>query len=208
MLAGWNVEGTIRKGGLFLGLVSPAHDAGAWFDFALERPIGRYVLLDPEARRIAIAAVRAASGQGLGAVVTTYDFFESPDHDADAGRVLKRLAETRRAIGRPALVPIAHVPVLEEQSARVLAGATEPGAALYTSMQALAEQVSGARVHAYLIEANDLDRAPLPDGLVAAPAGSVAIVVTHHRVRGAAWGQYVILCLYVDTSEGLRSIET
>jgi hypothetical protein len=208
MLAGWNVEGTIRNGGLFLGLVSPAHHTGAWLDFALERPMGRHVLLDPDARRIAISTVGAASGQGLGAVVTTYDFFESPNHDADAGRVLNRLVQARKAIGRPALVPMAHVPVLEEESARVLAGATEPGAALYTSIQALAQQVIGARVHGYLVEANDLDRAPLPDELIAAPAGSVAIVVTHHHVKGAAWGQYVILCLYVDASGGVRSIET
>lgn len=130
MLAGWNVEGTIRSGGLFVGLVAPAHDVGSWLDFALERPIGRIVLLDPDARRVAIATVHAAEGSGMGAVVTTYDLFESTDHGGDAARAFKHLATTRGALGRPALAQIARVAVLEEQAARVLAGATEPGAAL------------------------------------------------------------------------------
>lgn len=63
-------------------------------------------------------------------------------------------------------------------------------------------------MHGYLVEANDLDRAPLPEELVNVPSGSVAIAVTHHRVKGAAWGQYVIFYLYVDATGGVRTIET
>jgi len=198
MLAGWNVDGTIRNGGLFMGLVTPARDAGSWLDFAIERPVGRYVLFDPDARRIAIAPLQAQNG--IGAVVTTYALFDSPKHDADADHVFRRLTATRSALGRAALAARPHVGALDEQSARVLAGAVEPGAALFTSMQSLAAQVSGARVHGYVVEANDLDRAPQPQDLLEANGGSLVVSVTHHRVKGAAWGQYVIFYLYVDAA--------
>jgi hypothetical protein len=208
MLAGWDVEGTIRNGGLFVGRVAPAHDVGAWLDFALELPMGRSVLLDPDARRIAIGPASPAREQGLGAVVTTFDLFDSSDHTQDVARALQRLASARRVSGRPALAAMARTPALEEQAARVLVGALEPGAALYASMQAMAEQHAGARVRGYVVEANDLDRAPVPEELVTASAGRVAVAVTHHRVKGAAWGQYVIFYLYVEGPGGTQSVET
>ena len=35
--------------------------------------------------------------------------------------------------------------------------------------------------------------APIPEAVLHAAQGSLAIQVTHHRVKGAAWGQYVVL---------------
>jgi hypothetical protein len=33
-----------------------------------------------------------------------------------------------------------------------------------------------------------------------APKGALAVAVTHHRVKGAAWGQYAIFYLLVTES--------
>jgi hypothetical protein len=197
MLAGWDIAGTIRHGSIFIAMVSPARDVATWLDFALERPFGRSVLLDPDAETIAIAPALLPEGNALGAVVTTYALFDSPDHDADTNRAFERANQARHAQGRPALARLPHDPWLDEQSRRVLTGATEPGAALHASMAALATQNVGARVHGYLVETNDIRRAPVPDAVLNAPGGSLSVVVTHHRVKGAAWGQYVIFYLLV-----------
>ena len=62
MIAGWDVDGTIRNGAMFMGMVAPATDVALWLDFAVERPFGRAAILDPEARRIAIAPTAPRSG--------------------------------------------------------------------------------------------------------------------------------------------------
>jgi len=69
-------------------------------------------------------------------------------------------------------------------------------------MQALADQVTGSHVHGFVAEANDIELTSLPDALVTAAGGRVAISVTHHRVKGAAWGQYVIFYLFVPAAPG------
>lgn len=207
MLAGWDVDATIRNGGIFVGIVSTA-EAGAWVDLAVERPLGRLVLLDPDARRAAVAPALPGGGKGMGAVVTTYSLFDSTDPAADEARVVQRVAATRRSLGRQALDRLPASPVLDEQSRRVLAGAVEPGAALYASMQALAEQSMGRRVFGYLVEGNDLERMPIPQQLLDLPNGALTVRVTHHRVKGAAWGQYVIFYLVVTGASGTGSVET
>jgi hypothetical protein len=198
MLAGWDIDGTIRQGELFMGFAVDGSDAQAWVDFALERPFGRTVLLDPDVRRAAIASALPNRGPGVGAVVTTYAMFESDDHSREAARLASRLAEARQALRRPALERIERVPSLEEQSRRVFAGEIEPGAGLYAAMNSLAEQVPGARVNGFLVEANDVERAPIPDALLDVAHGQLALAVTHHRVKGAAWGQYTIFWLLVS----------
>jgi hypothetical protein len=207
MLAGWDVEGTIREGHLFMGFAVQGRDPAAWVDFALERPFGRTTLLDPDARRVAVAPALPKSAGGVGAVVTTYGMFESTDHDADTELLARRLVEARRALGRPSLARLEHLRWLDEQSRRVLEGAVEPGAALNTAMQTLAEQTAGARVSGFVSEGNDIEHAPLPDALLSAAGGKWAVAVTHHRVKGAAWGQYVIFWLFVSDAAG-PSVQT
>ena len=201
LLAGWDVEGTIRNGRLFLGLVAPTRDATSWLDFALERPFGRMVLLDPEARSIAIGPVVPAGDlQALGAVVTTYALFESPDHERDSARIFEKVEAARKALGKPLLSRIQGGRELAREARLVQLGEREPMDALGLAMQEIADRTPGIRVSGVVYEANDLDRIPVPKELLALPHGSLVVEVTHHRVHGAAWGQYAIL--YVYTAEG------
>ncbi|HLK38822.1 MAG TPA: hypothetical protein VKU41_18805 [Polyangiaceae bacterium] len=202
LVAGWEVDGTIRDGSLFVGMVAPTRDANVWLEFALERPVGRSVLLAPDVSRIAIGpALPPGGASALGAVVTTYALFESPNHEADAAKVLARVQGARAAASRAPLVPIDAGPDLREQSARILRGESEPFAALNVAMRSLVQRSRGV-IHGFVVEANDLDVAPIPDAVLHAPAGRVAVSVTHHRVKGAAWGQYVILYLLERDDDG------
>jgi hypothetical protein len=200
LLAGWDVDGTIRSGGLFVGLVAPTRDPMVWLDFALERPFGRNVLLDPEVRRIAIGpALPPGDVRALGAVVSTYALFESPNHEADVARVLARVKTERASRGKAPLGPIDAAPAMADQMALVLAGKREPVAALNAGMRSLAQRTFGA-VYGFVAEANEVDSAPIPEPVLHAPKGALAVAVTHHRVKGAAWGQYAIFYFLVTES--------
>lgn len=196
LLAGWEVGPLIRSGNIFIGHIAPSHDVVAWLDFALERPMGRGVLLDPKARLVAIGPAIPDGLQGLAAAVSTYQTFDGVDHDADAARILARVNEAREANGRPALAR-APGPELHEQAALVLDGKREPMLALDTAMHAAAQRAKTS-VGGFVVESNDLDQAPLPENVLRAAGGTLAVEVTHHRAEGAAWGQYVILYLLVQ----------
>lgn len=196
LLAGWEVGGLVRNGSFFIGHVAPSRDVVAWLDFALERPMGRGVLLDPMARQVAIGPAIPDGVQGLAAAVSTYQTFDGVDHDADAARVLARVNEVREANGRPALAR-AQSPELREQAALVLDGKREPMLALDTAIHAAAQR-SRTSVGGFVVESNDLEHAPLPESVLRAAGGTLSVEVTHHRAEGAAWGQYVVLYMLVQ----------
>src|SRR5690606_35482666 len=78
LLAGWHVKkGTIRRGNIFSTYLSGTRDIGDCLDFALGRPLGRSVLLDPEAQQVAVGPWPDERSQTLMSVVTTYAFFDS-----------------------------------------------------------------------------------------------------------------------------------
>ena len=198
LLAGWDVDGTIRSGNLFIALVGATRDATVWLDFALERPFGRQVLLDPNARRIAIGPTLPGGGApALGAVVTTYSLFESPDHGADARRMAERVAAARASLHLAPLRLLDGGKGVADPVNRIVTNEIEPSAATDAAMHAIADRVSGT-VSGFYVETNDLDLVTVPEGIRQAPGGSLVVAVTHHRVNGAAWGQYVVIYLLVQ----------
>jgi hypothetical protein len=67
-----------------------------------------------------------------------------------------------------------------------------PMAALDATMQ-LAVDRTGQGVQGYVLETNDVDHADVPAQLLRGGPLHIVVGVTHHRVEGAAWGQYVVL---------------
>jgi hypothetical protein len=195
LLAGWDVEGgTIKDGHFFIGAVAPTHDATTWLEFAVERPIGRMTILDPDARVIAIGPAVLAGASGLGAAVTTYALFDSDDHTADSTLFFRRVAEAREELGLPAPRRIAAPDEMKKLTARVLREETTPQGALHAMLASAAWQ-SGRTTLGYVLETNRVGAVDIPDVFLKAGPLSMAVTVTHHRAPGAAWGQYVIFTL-------------
>jgi hypothetical protein len=194
LLAGWDVHGLIRNAAFFVGAVAPTRDVNAWLDFALERPMGRAALLDPEARQIAVGPAVPEGVQALGAAVTTYALFESDDHSADEARFFERVAAERRLRGLPAPVRVAGGDAMRAECARVQREGKPPMAGLRSMMQTAVSR-TGESVAGYVLEANDLEHVEVPEPLLARGALKTILVVTHHRAPGAAWGQYVVFAL-------------
>ena len=199
LLAGWDVDGMIRNGAFFLKALRTT-DATAWLDSALERPVGRFALLDPNAREIAIGPAMPPEGGAVGAAVTTYALFDSDDHAADATRFFARVADARAALGLSAPVRIRGVAEMNTALARVNHEGAEPMDALHATMQVVVAR-TGHGVRGYALETNDLDQVEVPRVLLTPGPLPLVLGVTHHRVQGAAWGQYVVVIVVVGKDE-------
>jgi hypothetical protein len=166
----------------------------------LERPSGRVTLLDPEARRIAIGpALPSGGAPAIGAIITTYTLFENDSNAREQAQMVARVTAERKALGLHALPPLDAHAELGQQAQLILRGQREPYEALDRAMSAVVER-TGAGVEGFTVEANEIERAPIPDAVLHMAEGSLAIEVTHHRVKGAAWGQYVVL--YILAARG------
>jgi len=192
LLAGWDVRGLIRGGWLFVGTAPSTHDAGVWLDFALERPIGRQTLLEPQSQVVAVGPAMPDSVEALGAVVTTYSLFDKADHSAEAQRVFSAVAAARVQRGLSEPVRLVNVPGLADQAALVRADKKTPKAAFNDVLEYIAEHLRGERIQGFMFETIDVDRLLLPKELFAPGPLQLVVEVTHHRAPGAAWGQYVV----------------
>jgi hypothetical protein len=191
LMAGWEVQGTIKNGSLFSALLSGTTDANDWLDYALEMPMGRFTMMEPGARQIAIGVAPPAGVGGLGAVVTTYDLFVGTDHRADAAHVFEQIAKARAARGLPQPVKMQGGNVLAAQAMLVNAGKRDAEDALDAAMIAVRDQ-SHQSVRGWVLTTNELDSLAFPPELLAAGPLQVAVEVTHHKEEGAAWGSYVV----------------
>ena len=54
-----------------------------------------------------------------------------------------------------------------------------------------------------VLESSDLRHLTLPERFVRR-SGPIELGITHYRARGAAWGQYVLMLIALETS-GLRA---
>jgi hypothetical protein len=194
LIAGWDVEGMIRDGNLFAALLSGDTDANAWLEYALDTPMGRHTMLTPGAQQIAIGAAPRDKVGGLGAVVTTYEFFGDDDHRADAHRVLLRIQRARLARGLSKPVPIAGLDRLAAQAVLVRDGQKDAYDALSDGLAAERAH-AGRSVRGWVVAVNDIETMPLPPELLASGQLAVGIEVTHFRPAGAPWGYYVVFLL-------------
>jgi hypothetical protein len=190
LLAGYDVEGTIRKGDFFFASVSGTSELAHWLEYALEMPLGRSMLLERDAKQIAVGTYDGG-GAGVGAVVTTYAFFGDGGHDADATRLLQRIASVRAAKGLPPPQLLGRLPGLVAQAKLVHAAQREPldglDRALATDTQRLARSLRG-----WAFVGSDLDSIELPAELLAPGPLSVSVEVTHFKAENAAWGAYLV----------------
>ncbi|HEY3493495.1 MAG TPA: hypothetical protein VGK73_02370 [Polyangiaceae bacterium] len=190
VLAGWDVEGVIRDGGIYWGTVTSGASPGRWLSYALESPMGRFILLDPDMTKVAIGAEKV--NPGAIALVTTYSFFQSRDHRADEDAVFKELVKRRaaRKHGAPQRMPRARA--LESALAQIASNATTTEDALTDVMQSVSTS-EHIPVSGWIMETTDLKQITWPDVLLDQDPISVEVGVTHYRAPGGAWGQYAVL---------------
>jgi hypothetical protein len=196
LLAGWDVAGLIRDGGIFVSSVNTARNPSRWLTQALASPLGRWVLLEPTMSRIGIGASEL-SPAGEMAVVTTYAFFDDVDHRADEATVLDELDRERRAHD---VAPVRRVPndsAMQRALREINSGAESSSDALNGVMhETVAARSRG--VSAFLVETSSPKYMHFDPLLLTSSTLEVEVGVTHYRAPGAAWGQYVVLFVVLD----------
>lgn len=191
LLAGWDVDGTIKRGNLYASMLSGTTDANEWLDYALEAPMGRFTMLGPEARQVAIGVPTPSQIGGLGAIVTSYDMFTSNDHRGDAAVVFGLIQKARENRRLPPPTRMPSVPAMAAVAQLVNEGKRHAEDALDDALIAVRDH-SRKAVRGWLLTANQLEALPLPPELLRDGPLDIAIEVTHHKPEGAAWGSYVV----------------
>jgi hypothetical protein len=205
VLAGWDVNGLIRDGGVYWGVVTSTRSPARFLAYALASPLGRSILLDPEMTRVAIGASGVAPS-GAMALVTTYSFFQSRDHSADESKVFAELAKRRQARGHTPPHRVQRERALDRALARVASNDATTGEALEFAMQEISAG-EAVGVSGWVAETADLRQIPWSDALLEREPLDVEVGVTHYKAPGGAWGQYAILVL-IREPDGGRTAST
>jgi hypothetical protein len=194
LVAGWEVQEIVRRGWFAGTWVGPTDDIGRWLAAVLSRPGGRQVLLDPEARKLAIGPLVYHEPPVLSALLTAYALFPTDREASDAQRVLDKIRRERELRG-----------LAEPQKLRGLGNEVTAHAALirqqgYSPMGALQDllQVSvdvlNRSVRGLVIETYDLEEFRLPDELFRRDL-ELDLAVTHYQPDDHPWGRYAVLVL-------------
>ncbi|MFO0607237.1 MAG: hypothetical protein U0324_29005 [Polyangiales bacterium] len=192
LMAGWDVSGgMIREGTFFSGAGAQEDDMGRWVAWALERPLGRRVLLDGDVRQVA-ACPWAVEGHTQGVLWSSYRFYQEGTQAQEVERVFARLDAARRAAGRSPAVRLTHL----DASLRATAQSIErtqgdPEAALQAMLDG-ASNATGASTRGWVLATTDLESVEFPRDMVEAGALRASVQVAHWRGREDAWGQAVV----------------
>jgi len=190
--AGWHVDGPVEWGRMCSEVSPGARDAIGLLGAMVQRPLGRIVLLDPAASRLAFAALPFAGGHAMGTLVTTYALHEAEPEDALMSDVAAQIAHQRAAAGKAAPKLLVDLRNDGRTAAGRVVGGASPDKALRSLMQAAAASLHQP-VGGWLLETDSLDHLHLPDELLQSPDVTFGVAVAWVHPAGEAWGHYVVL---------------
>lgn len=193
MLAGWYVQGDVRRGRFSSFTFSDRQDPVMRVAHALSMPTPRLSLLDANAERVSLGLVTSEKEKAGGAMFATYELTRDIPHADRVMEMAIRLGRARLAKKKLGVDLLTQVDKeAGELSAKITAGAISPEDAL----QALAtrsSEVFGTSVQMYAAIAPTVDLITFPDELIDAPTLQVVLAVADYRPVGAPWMYTVVL---------------
>jgi len=195
MMAGWDVAGPLRESRFLSFRGTLDQKSSSFFSQLLFFPSNRAVLLDPDARQVALGTVRDEKKNGLWGVLTTYTPFEPRNYRDVETELIDELDRQRAARGKRPVVRVATTEVqgvLEQAMEKLARGDRTPLQGLEQALRTLSRRT----MHAFngrLSYAMAIDGwRPTFDGeLVHADHVAVACKVGFYAAHGHHWGQYV-----------------
>ncbi|HEX2573159.1 MAG TPA: hypothetical protein VH877_26660 [Polyangia bacterium] len=206
MMAGWEVEGQLREGRFIAPAVRNTTDIAQLLLHAVETPTGREVLLDPTARQLAMGPVVSAEHQALGALLSSYSFFdEGQGHGQDVQAFLERLGRLRAAKNLPPPVPVSGVSEhLTAATQRLQRGKAPPR----TVLNELLGRVSWTLqrpVKGWFLEANSVEQMQIPPEFLRGGPLHLAIAAGHYRPAGEPWWRLVFVVVNAGAEPGVTA---
>jgi hypothetical protein len=203
LIAGWDVQGMIRDAQL-VWTTATTVDASRWLTSALEMPIGRETLLNPDIEQLALGPVLIPEERMLGAVTIGYRFHHGADHADDEKYLLSRVTQTRT---RLSLLPPTRLDgadiILNEELLKVHQGTSAPRSAMDRVLQRSVEHFQRS-MRGYIIETSSLEELQLPEEVLRQPTLQLDIGVTHFKPEAGAWARYAIIVLYAAAEDGAQ----
>jgi hypothetical protein len=201
LMAGWDVPGPIRDAHLVSFRGTRGDNAPSFLSELLFFPSTRSILLDPDARRVAVATMQDGKSQAVFGLVTTYSIFEPKNQAATETDLLDELDRQRQAHGKK---PIERVGgeevdrVLEPIMAKLTRGEMTPTGGLQEVLD-----IYGKKLHrnfqgmVYSTMVIDGWRPTFEGPLVELDGVAVTSKVGFFVGEGANWGQYVTYFIYM-----------
>jgi hypothetical protein len=205
LMAGYEVPGLIRDGGVGGALSLDDSSLDRWLAEAFEQPGMRDVLLRSDCSQLAVGSIHSPEHGYLAAVVSTYALYEHQDARAERESFYERLTLERATRSLAPLDRDAQIEDLaERQVTRVARGATGPDEALGDLLQET-NSVLGAAVKGWYLEAHGDEEVPLPDELVDATADRIGVAVGAYQPSDWPWGRSLVLVVLAEPSR-MRSV--
>ena len=193
--AGWDVEGGVRFGEVVAATSSRFEDPSHLLGTLFARPYVRSVLMDPEARRMALAPLWLPERQFAAVLISTYAVVDDVDLSTVEARVAKSLADARASLGRGPPTPWG---LQADARARVGAALVDNRLTGSDARRWLEEQYGPSsrwQVQGIALTAYRLDEIPWPRALLEAGQPVLDIVAAYRRPEGHAWARYEILVM-------------
>ena len=205
MMAGWDVPGPLREA-QFLSFRGKLDEGGpAFLNQLLFFPSNRAVLLDPDAREVALATVQDEKRKGVWGLLTTYTAFEPRDYPEVETELLDELDRQRLARGKPPVVRVETREtrsVLEHIMGKLARGDLTPIEGLEQTMRTFSRRLSRG-LNGRVSYAMTVDGwRPTYDGpLVDDETVAVISKVGFFAAPGDHWGQYVSYLVFGSSFE-------
>jgi hypothetical protein len=200
MIAGWGVDGILQSGRFAWSVAGATRDVGRLLSTILEYPVGRQVLLDPEAEKIAVGAIVDPGGEAssMAVLVGTYTLFSESAHAKNAEGVYVRFQKARAEHGLQPAKRLEQIGPMSMEAAGLVQAGLEPRQAfdqlLQSSSAALRRPVSG-----WLAEVSDLDDLEFPEDFVSRASLEIAVGVAYRRPDPEPWGRYVVMVVVAES---------
>lgn len=194
LMAGWEIEGDVRKGGVAATILFGTTDVHEWVADSLVSPFSRRALLDPDARRIALGASITEDPGSIAGLAATYSMFR-PDYDysSDLRAFLARVDEVRAAKGLPPIVLLESLSVdLSAQAQDIRNGSARPMDVLGLAIDA-ASRTLDRSVQGLLLQGSPIELLPIPELLTQKKTLELAIGITHFNSDTFPWALYALL---------------
>jgi len=206
LMAGWDVDGTIREAGVGGALVAGTSDLEAWLAEALERPSVRSTLLDPKRSRLAVGPLVSPKDAYLAALVATYSVYGADDPAAQLAAFHAHLDREYAARSLPAPVRDADIAALVARYVGLVqSGSRTPEAALRDLLAEVSARLH-AQVQGWRLEGSSPEDVAFPDQLFAKDVRRIAAAVGYYQPPGSAWGRTLVFVVVLPEGS-LRSVE-
>ena len=202
LVAGWQVDdGMIRDGSFLASSVPGSNDSGLWLSTALSMPLARQALLGRNVEEVSFGSTLIADPPGLAAIMVGYQFYHGNNHALDVQRLFARVLAARQRLALPPPRRLVDVQqAMLDQLALVYEGKRQPAEALQSVIK-MGTRAYGENMRGYAVELISLDELEIPENALKLKNLDLEIGVTHHKPKGGAWGQLVVLVAFLDRKD-------